>query len=366
MSKAWLRNTRRIALVIALGFGAVASGPIVGGPLGGAPVLAQDSGSSEEGEEDSDEMSEEDARKLLQLIKQGNRAYDAGEYAEAYKIYSDAYERFPNAALLYRLAKTTEKQDKIREAVDYYERFADKTNDAEAEQRIRQEVLPALRARLPVEIEVLSKPEGAKVFVNSTDGEPVGVTPFTGEVPRNTSRIIVTREGYQSYQKDIDFSEESAQRIDITLAPIEKQVAADDGPTDGQTDAGASNLSTWGITTIGIGAAVLATGGVFTLLQSQATNEVNTYDKRGPGASREELADLKDRANSYYTTSLILYVSGGVIVAAGTGLLVRAMTAGGGEEAAAASEDPDEGARDVQVGVMPTRGGAFFGIQGRF
>ena len=109
---------------------------------------------------------------------------------------------------------------------------------------------------------------------------------------------------------------------------------------------------------------MLATGGAFSVLSVNRTNQVNDYDKSaassGP-AGRAEIEDLKDQANSFYRTSLVTYIAGGVITAVGVGTLAYGMTRGGSQ-----GDTEAESARRTRVQFGVGRQGAFLGLRRAF
>ena len=135
-----------------------------------------------------------------------------------------------------------------------------------------------------------------------------------------------------------------------------KAAAVIDEPNDPKGMDGGVPFALIGGITAGAGVAALATGGVFTFLQSQATGQVNDFDKSGaPGSGRQRINELKDEANGHYSTSLAMYGVGGALVAVGVGLIVVDAVTGSGEE-----EDAQSGL-GVGIGILPGGGAVSFG-----
>ena len=303
----------------------------------------------------------ETAARVLQLIKEGNAAYKEERFDAAMRNYEQAYKLLPDPALLYRLGQTAERQGKPRVAIEYYERFVAALPADEVARKVNEERLPALREKLPARLVVRSEPEGAQVRLGSATGRVVGTTPFEGEVPAGTERIVLTLGGFKPVEQSVSLSPDEEQVLDVTLARRSLSDAGDAELEVGDTNGGdlpsaTSNLTAWGLGTTLVGVGLLGVGGLFSGLQASATEDVNTYDKQAPGATKEELERLKDEARANHTTATILYFSGGAIAAAGVGLLVWDLAGGGSDT---------EGSIAVRPSVDP-RGGAAVQIGGRF
>ena len=341
--------------------------------LGSSVAFAQGGGGGE--------TDEKKTKKVLQLIRSGNDHYDNEEYEKAYGKYTEAYDLYPDPALLVRLGKTAEKLEKYRDAVMYYQKYID-ANPKDQTARNLSKRLPDLKEKLPPLIRVESEPAGASIYRGEvTEANKLGETPGEVEVEPGKVTIIITKEGYSKVTKRLEVEKGSTTTLPVDLEEAEegRKVAETDAeesdrdvdtlpgddevgepadldePSEGKSD---TNLAVWGYSTLGVGVATLATGTVFAVLTQGAESDVNNYDKRAPGASRSELQDLKDQANSYYRASVVSFVAGGVLTATGAGILTyHFLTA------------EDDGSKEASIrlngGVMPGSGG-WVGLSGRF
>ncbi len=296
---------------------------------------------------------EQTARKVLALIKAANTAFDAKNYDEAFAKYKQAYALYPDPAILVRLGKTSEKMGHTEDAIHYYREFVRIMPDDSATPKLKSDIA-ALEKTLPVEVTVNSEPQGAKVYLTMQRTKVVGTTPAKIKLTPGKHTLYLDRDGFEAASKQVDVETGKPQQVSVALSPA--HVASKDASAVvEQPMREPSSIGVYGWTALGVGVATLATSGVFVALKSSAEDKANNYDKRAPGATRQELQDLEDNANSYYDTALITGIAGGVLTAAGAGLLTYHYTAGDkGDEVA------------VSVGARFDSERAWIGVDGSF
>lgn len=295
--------------------------------------------------QEEDELSK--AKRVLGLIGSANDKFDAGDFVGARDDYKSAYELYPDPSLLYRLGLTSEKLNENFEALAYYEKFIDAVPDDKTAKKVNARI-EEMKKELPARFIVESTPADAEVFVNSTDTASVCKTPCSVDVPAGRSTIFVRKDGFDTEIKNVDGVNAQQQTIGFTLR--ETRVVVADPSTPLGSSAEGADYATWGWIAAGAGVAAIGTGAVFSVLSQSATDDVNTYDKRATGASPADLQALKDDANSYYDTSVMMYVVGGVLAATGATLLVV--------------DSMNE--ESVSLQLAPTRDGAIVGLSGQF
>jgi hypothetical protein len=328
-----------------------------------APVVAQD-----------DARDAETTKKVLELIREGNKQYDDEKYQAAYDSYTEAYDLYPDPAILVRLGKTAEKLGKKREAANYYGKYI-KANPRDPTSQKLEARLPELKKGLKPLVKVTSTPEGATVYFGEvSETNKVGQTPVEAEPEPGKVKVIVTKEGYENETRNLDVSEGSTTEVPVELEEAPEAQSSSDGeeePDEGaglveepdadqddpaeprQTDT--TDLGVWGWGTTGVGVALIGTGAAFAIMSQSRESDVNNYDKRAPGATRSELDDLKAESESYYNTSVGLFVAGGVVTATGVGILTyHFLTAEKGQKSA------------VRFNGGVTTDGGWVGLSGRF
>lgn len=316
-------------------------------------------------EQQEEEGSSGDA---LSLLRAGNDAFEAGQYMEAYDYYSQAYELFPESTILYRMGQSAQELLRIRVAISHYEAYLETADDEERKARINDELLPALRAQIPATVTVATEPEGAIAYLVMNKQEIyLGPTPDKFEVYPGQVEILVRLEGYQDGNWEGDVEPDSTHEVAVELVEameaelpvpdtdaIEEQPLVAQGALDDQS--GGASLAVLGWSTTGMGVALLATGGVLSFMQADATKNANEYNKRADGASRDELESLKDKANSFYRGARGTYIAGGILTAAGVGILTYEILK---------SDKTDSNSLSFEGGISP-RGEGFVGVRGRF
>lgn len=316
---------------------------------------------AQESEEAKEEGGLQDA---LSLLRAGNDAFEAGDFEKAYQDYSKAYELFPDSTIRYRLGQSAQELGRVREAIGHYEAYLKEGDDEQRLERIEEELLPGLRAELPAVLAVESEPEGATVvLIDGAQEVVLGTTPGEFEVGPGQVEVVLRLEGYgeerfegaiepdSKQEWSAELSEADEDEEAVAEIAVEQPVFSDDLEAPGE----GANLSVLGWSTGGLGVALLATGGVLSFLQADATNSANNYDKRADGASREELESLKDKANAYYRGARGTYIAGGILTAAGVGILAIDLLKSDKEDAEGLS---------FEGGISPQ--GGFIGVRGRF
>lgn len=325
-----------------------------------APAVAQD------------KQGEESTKKVLELIREGNKQYENEKYETAYESYTEAYELYPDPAILVRLGKTAEKLGKKRAAANYYGKYIEANPKDQTAQQLKKR-LPELKKGLAPLIKVTSTPDGASVyFGEATEDNKIGETPVESEATAGTVTVIIEKDGYATVERSLDVSEGSTTELPVELKSAEPKAKTDeqtddqteepalvDGPSGEpdmtQADTDSTDLGVWGWGTTGVGVALLGTGATFAVLSQSRESDVNNYDKRAAGANRDELASLKEEADSYYNTSVGLFVAGGVVTATGIGILTyHFLSADNGQQSA------------VRFNGGVTSKGGWVGLSGKF
>jgi tetratricopeptide (TPR) repeat protein len=303
---------------------------------------------------------EETAAKVLRMVKNANDEFDRGEYADALEIYEKAYQMYPDPVLLYRIGLAAEKNGELRRAADSYEAFVKASDEGDpVAQRVAKK-LPDIRAKLAPIVTVQSDPPGADIFIGAIGDEPVGQTPAEIELEQGTSTIVLRLEGYRVARQELALENGQREDVQVQLEELRKLSTIETKDTAPPPADTGPDLGTWGWAATGTGAALLGTGVAFSILTASTTSDVNDYDKRAPGASREELDDLMSRAESLYKTSVACYVVGGVFASVGATLLTIDYLS---SDSGAA---PDEGSVALRLRVAPTASGGWIGLNGRF
>jgi tetratricopeptide (TPR) repeat protein len=146
-------------------------------------------------------------------------AFQKGKYEEAAEAYQKAFSIVPVASLLFNIALSYEQAGKIKEAVDYYQRFCDQApqskNFAQAQAKITQLANQLMKQAEDVTIQ--SNPEGAVIYVNSKAGGTIGTTPLTTKMLAGEYMIIAEKEGFVSTKQKLTVQTGSSAQLSFTL-----------------------------------------------------------------------------------------------------------------------------------------------------
>jgi hypothetical protein len=210
------------------------------------------------------------------------------------------------------------------------------------------------------QVTILSRPLGATVIV---DEQPVGVTPFTGQLAPGTHKVVLSLRGYAESEQKLELPADRAQVLEVPLVPGSAGVAAptDAAPAGAVPAATGAALTTpaprasgpkfgiWPWVGLGVGAAALGGSLGFELARRSAEKDAQQDDTQI--GYKEKL----DREHSRQTSARVLGAVGGALVVTGGVLLVLQLTS---------HDAPAEGASRVGLICLPT--GCAVDLGGRF
>lgn len=263
----------------------------------------------------------------------GASAYREEKYREAVNHFLAADELVPSAALSYNIALAYDKLEEAARALSFYRDYLRRSprgeNAGEVGARIRELELMLMKQGVQ-QLTVRSDPPGALVRI---EDEPVGMTPWTGELRPGEHRLTVSLKGYQQGFRQVLLPAANATDVFVDLAPVPDELvvassvagaaAASSVPPSPalRSVAGPRSEASSGSTfvpwlTVGVGAAALAAAGTFELLRQQSESQARS------AITQDDYAKRRDQAGTYQTTSLILLGTGGGLVLTGGVLLL--------------------------------------------
>jgi hypothetical protein len=139
-----------------------------------------------------------------------------GDYAAALTAYDDAEALFhdPNNDL--GRAQVLMKLRRFAEANAAYQKYVD-TGKAGKKKKEIEQAIESLSVILQTSISCASTPEGATVYLNSTVDAPLGVTPFTQNLPPGTHRFIFQKEGFDTLSQVVTIEAKTSQTIQVAM-----------------------------------------------------------------------------------------------------------------------------------------------------
>jgi hypothetical protein len=214
-------------------------------------------------------------------------------------------------------------------------------------QKLREEYLPKI-----AELTLQLAPAGVTPRI-LIDGSPVS-SAFLG-TPRptdpGTRRIEISAEGYETLEVEVTLTEGGREILDLTLEPLTSG-GASSGVAEGT--GASSTQKTLGYVGIGVGAALLAAGGVTGMM---AVGKENSLKQNCPGgACPASEQDNLDQARSLAGVATIATIGGAAFGITG---LVLLLTSGG-------EEQPEKATSAAAPGWSPWVGWNTVGVNGSF
>lgn len=291
---------------------------------------------------------EQQARKHYEA---GAAAFDAGQYHEAIAEFQAADELAPRAPLSFNIARAYELANDAAGALKYYREYLRREPAAPNAGVVRGRIADlegVLAGRGVQQLTVTSRPPGAFL---SVDGQPSGVTPWTGELPPGKHRLTITREGYAPVARDYELEPQHASEVEVPLelAAAAAPAAAPKPPPPRpapERRAAALDFGPWPWVALGAGGATLLASGAMELSRRGAEHDAH-------GASTQlAYEDAYQREQGRQTAARVLLGLGGALVAAGGALLVIELVPRKGAKVAAAAACDGAGCAGVLTGAF--------------
>jgi hypothetical protein len=293
---------------------------------------------------------QDDARDRLRT---GVQAYKDGRYKEAIDNFLIANRLVPSPSLSFNIAKAYEKLGDEPAALMWYRDYLRQAPSAPDRAEVDKRILALqgkLRDKGVQQVTVLSIPAGATVVL---DGQPVGVTPWTGEIMPRKHTVTLSRTGYRDSTREFELPPDRAIDVAIALEDNGSPVVAPTAPTASVSAAPVASAppaqsalpppaspkiaaTTW--ITLGAGGALLLGSLGFELARRSAESDARD------AATQVDARDKYDTMQSRQTLSRVLVGVGAAATIVGGVLLVFDLQSKGPSE-------PSRGGSSRQVGV---------------
>lgn len=261
----------------------------------------------------------DDPAKARQLAKskyqQGVEAYRAEHYADAVRSFLEADAISPSAALSYNIARAYEKLGDDAQTLRWYRNYLrlnpQAPNAAEVQGYVR--VLSAAVAKKGIQqVSVLSDPPGATVAI---DGNPLGVTPLTVELPPGSHTALLSLRGYSDASRDFTLSPSTPMDVSVTLRQAQALPTTSPPPV-AHSDQGTRRFGIVPYVTLGVAGAFLGAAGVVELSRRSAQNSAK--NEQVQLALEDDLSAMDSRR----TAARVLLGTGSVLAVTGGALLL--------------------------------------------
>jgi tetratricopeptide (TPR) repeat protein len=151
---------------------------------------------------------------------EGVAAYEQSRFADAVALFREADRLAPSPLLSLNVARVYERMRDDRSALGAYREYLRRLPEAEdrAEVQGRVDELELTLEQLGVQqLSVLSTPAGAALVI---DGQPRGVTPWTGELAPGSHQLVLSSSGHQDAARDIELPRVDALDVIVSLQPL--------------------------------------------------------------------------------------------------------------------------------------------------
>ena len=272
----------------------------------------------------SDEAATEQRRSLAKSkYQQGAEAYAAGRFNDAVDLFLAADKLANSAILSFNIARAYEKlhddAGALRWYRDYLRRSPNAAN-AEAVRALVADLASQLKQKGVQQLTVISSPTGATV---NLDDQPVGVTPWTGELSPGAHRVLLILRGYADGQREIELPADTPTEMTVRMTQL-LTLAPPPGAGTALASASLSPSSTpagkklgvlpWVV--LGTGAAALGGSLAFELLRRNAENKAEQE------RTQVGYQDLLETMQGRRTAARVLVGAGGALVLTGGVMLL--------------------------------------------
>lgn len=274
----------------------------------------------------SDEAAMEQRRAAAKTkYQQGAEAYSAGHYKDAVDLFLAADQLAPSAPLSFNIARAYEKLSDDAGALRWYRDYLRRNPDAANAANVRPLIAALaenLRKKGVQQLTVLTSPAGATVTV---DDQPVGVTPWTGELAPGEHHLLLSLRGYADAEKTVSLVADQPLDANVRLeqqqlpsnVPVVAAPSAPPPPVAPAADTAAHGkklgIVPW--VTLGAGAAALGGALTFEILRRSAEDDAKAADTQIE--YQEHLQTMQGRqtaARVFLGTGGALLLTGGLML----------------------------------------------------
>jgi len=305
-------------------------------------------------ESSSETPNEERVAEAKARYQEGARAYAEQRYKDAVDLFLEADRIVSSAPLSFNIARAYEKLGDSSGALAFYRDYLRREPEAKNAAEVRGfiETLEDKLAQKGVQqLSVRSTPKGATVVI---DGEPVGVTPWTGDLPPGAHRVSLELRGYGAINRDIELLPHDALDQEFSLQaeaagePVTPAAPLSPAPDRAKEPDQAPSFGVWPYVAFGAGAAALGGALYFEIARQGAEDEARDEP------TQIGYHDAYERMESRQMVSRVLAGVGGALALTGGALLVIEL----------ASRPKDEARPQAFLGCGPL--GCALTARGRF
>jgi tetratricopeptide (TPR) repeat protein len=304
----------------------------------------------------SDEAAMEQRRATAKSkYQEGADAYSAGRFKDAVDLFLAADRLAPSAPLSFNIARAYEKLSDDAGALRWYRDYLRRNPDAANANTVRPliaSLAESLRKKGVQQLTVLSTPAGATVTI---DDQPLGVTPWTGELSPGEHRVLLSLRGYVDTEKSVSLAPDQPLDANVRLeqqntVPVATPAATPALPPPSALPA--SPMNTHGkklgvVPWVTLAAGTVALGGALTfeILRRSAES-----DAKGATTQLAYQDHLQTEQSRQTTARIFVGTGGALLLASGLMLLL----------------DKDTSSHAASAGLICLPGGCGVAARGKF
>jgi hypothetical protein len=234
----------------------------------------------------------------------GVRAESEGDCRGALEAYDDVAQIHSTPEIRLRIAGCEERVGDLVRAVASYRRALAEAQDA-GQLDIAKQAQDAV-SRLSPKIPRLTIRRLGDASV-TLDGVPISADVLRGPIPVNPGRhrVVATLSGRLPIEVEVAIGESESKLVD--LAPHAKRATDAGGSTTAPPPEESSGWRTAGWVGVGVGAAALATSGVFFVLKQNAASDLEERCGATGRACPPDSQDTIDRGRAYTVLSNVMF-----------------------------------------------------------
>jgi hypothetical protein len=281
------------------------------------------------------------------LYLTGRKLVGDGNWAEGCEKFRASLELNPAVSTLINIAKCSEHEGKLTQALVEYRRSSQLNQDTLGEERKRKleqvvkESIAALEPRLArVQLVVTNRPNGIEI---KRDGLTLPIATIGETIPLDPGEhvFVVAAPGFRSEERKVVLTEGESQTIELPLVveekvvdkvkPVDKPIVVDKpiGPAKPIEQDKPSGVPAWAFVVGGVG--LVALGGAIYFKLDQANAEKALIDHCGIQGLCDPTAPYNPADdNARKNRSFGLFVGLGLVGAAGIGTAIFGMATSGG------------------------------------
>ncbi|MEP7052386.1 MAG: PEGA domain-containing protein [Pseudomonadota bacterium] len=251
--------------------------------------------------------------------EEGAQAYAAGHFKDAVDLFLAADHLVPSTPLSFNIARAYENLGDDAGALRWYRdylRRSPNASNAESVRALITNLAQSLQRKGVQQVTVLTSPVGVTVAV---DDQPVGVTPWTGEMAPGKHRLLLSARGYADAEQEfvlaadlpLDMTVGLTQQSPAGPAAVTATALAGGSQPSPARPPGGKKLGILPWITLGAGAASLSAALTFELLRRSKESET----KGEPVQVRYQQG--LEAEQSRQTTARVFLGAGGALLAAG-------------------------------------------------